>query len=99
MVQAVIRHDRKVQLVLAITSSNGNASLRIVLQVAKVIAMFLVCHPIFFVGKVLLQDNFVKVAIRKGNVNFGDVIQRPSVLLNLDQGEDGGGSWRSTGGA
>ena len=89
----------ELQIVSAITSRNSNTSIWIILQVTKVIAMFLVCHSIFLVEKVLLQDYLVKVAIRKSNVNFGDVIQRPSVLLNLDQGEDGGWflalHWRS----
>ena len=84
---SMVSQNGELQIVTAITSCNSNTSIWIILQVAKVIAMFLVCYPIFFVEKVLLQDNFVKVAIRKGNVNFGYVIQRPSILPNLDQGE------------
>ena len=89
--QGMFRHDGNLQIIPAITSCNGNASFRFVPQMSEVVAMLLVFQPGFVVRIVFLQDQFILVTIRKGNVNFRNVEKGP-VLAYFD-GSQSIGPW------
>ena len=77
----MFRHDGELHIVLAIASSDSNTSIEIVLQMTKVVTVFLVLQPSFFIGKVFLQDQLILTTIRKSDGNFRDVI-KGSILPN-----------------